>query len=198
MYGRQRLFGCFGTIACTVIISHFLEKDQKNINPYDSLYWSVGLSEIVFVVFAMVLIPADKPKLTLDIEKGKNDIVAVDVRNTAPTSRWIKIKNGFKHVGQLLVNYSYLFMLLASLLNGVCRSIGSHFVSNFYEDKVDGLSMSKELQGYIYNGGMRYHLNNLIIGNLFEIFSFYISKPLLEQFDSFALLTAAQITTIIT
>ena len=176
LYGRQRLFGCFGDIVGTAIISLLVDK-----NRYHFLYVSVGVSAFLLLVFGLILIPKDHPEKAKDAERScEKKISLPDLQ--VNVSFWEKFNIGLVKFGKLFTNRAFVFFLFVAFLNGICKAIGCNFVSNFLEDKMDGLSASKPQIAILSTSSY-----------VFEITCFFASTFLLRRIGSFNLLIGAQV-----
>ncbi|EPZ31348.1 MFS general substrate transporter [Rozella allomycis CSF55] len=181
LYGRQRLWGTLGNTVIVQFMGYLIDKYS-----YDSIFPAVGISFTLFTVIGFFLIPSDRPKNGVSIysigEKKDPEIA----KSAKLEKKNEKRPSNFESIGKLLSNPKFGFFLLIVLFNGVSRAIGSHFMANYIEDDLDGLSGDKTFVSLASN-----------CGQAIELIFFFVSRYLVARFGVFKLMVAAQVSMII-
>jgi MFS family permease len=175
LYGRQRLFGSFGEMFANTVTGLLVGESN-----YMFLFMFVYGAELLFMINAAIFVPRDqKKKRTQDEEvKCPKKKVSVPVAAPAPPHK--------NNVVVLFTNWTFIFVMLVGLINGLNRSIGSHFVDSFMEDQVDGLGFEKHVIGIAKS-----------MGNLMEVLMFFFAQPLTARFGNYNMMIGSQIAMII-
>jgi MFS family permease len=195
LYGKQRLWGSLGNISITLLMGFLASKDRFG---YTALYWGVGITQMIFLLVGIFLIPADNSKCFADEEndqfqtvkaikeeekKEKEILEEANRENPIPTldEKQPPVLKRSQHLKMLLTNKLFLFYLLIALMNGICKAIGSHFMNHFLEDK-NGLGASKPIVALASNSA-----------NAMEIVFFFLSKSISERIGLTWMVLLAQV-----
>jgi predicted MFS family arabinose efflux permease len=153
-YGAQRAWGSIGELVTTLAVSILLSGHE-----YFYLYAANVLFSVLFIVTGFLVLPSDRsvapPSKSNDMEKKKP----------------AEAKEEPVRISKLLGNSTLMLFLLIAFLNGTARYLGYHFVDNFLEDTVDGMSIDKSYIAWIKAGN-----------NVAEITILFLSTPIIRKF----------------
>jgi MFS family permease len=152
-YGAQRAWGSAGELITTFAISNLLDGHQ-----YYYLYAANVLFCIVVIFTGFLVLPSDR---AIPQAPKSNDM---EKKTPIEPAENVSVK-------KLLTNGTLMLFMLIAFLNGTARYLGYHFVDNFLEDNVDGMSIDKSYLSIIKAGN-----------NVAEIIILYLSTPIIRKF----------------
>lgn len=167
MYGQQRLWGTVGQAFITQVNAFGI----RSWLGYDTIFISLVISTLIFVVLVAVSIPRDASE-----PEVQKEISTIPVKEETEKSSWQPMR-------ALISSPQFMFFLFLAFSAGYVRSVLGHFLPYFFEFQVT-------LSQPVYNAALQTKI-------ISEIAFYFMGKPLMDKLGVFWVMMIGQLTGLI-